>query len=444
MKSWLNVDALKVSPHQKEQIALATSGPIGILTGGPGCGKSFSTKQIFDVYKGYSIALCPTGIAASRLRQIGCSANASTIHSALEPSIGARADGRWTFNRNRSNPLDAELIVVDESSMLPNDLFSDLLQAVKRGTKILCVGDPHQLSPVGAGRPFIDMISAGLPHGHLEEIWRFAGRIAEVCKNIRLNQPWESSKKLDIREDIDFPENFLHVESPSAAIPGKIKSFVEQFVEQGFPIGDIQVVTPCNDSGELSRQILNRKMQNWFNQHGEIVIAASDAKCGFRVGDKVMNLDNAYIKLYGTSDEDDLTNSIYVANGDVGVIVGTIENKKKNKIFIVCEMASKQTIVVDSVKFRESFTLSYCVTGHKVQGNQFPIVIVIADDSSGAKMVTDRSWYYTAYSRGSRCLISLGPKAAITAACKVARIEHRTTFLSETISEFHRKLLQGA
>ena len=438
--SYLNISAMDVTPHQAEQLEIATSSPVGCFTGAAGCGKTWVVGQILNSFKGESMVVTPTGKAASRVREMFPGASARTVYSALEPGRSGKDGDGWSFNRNRSNPLTTDLIICEEWSMADAAINCSLLNAVNRGTKILFVGDPfRQLSPVGRGKPFIDMIHAGVPHGSLTELHRFAGRIARVCNDIADGKVWQGSERLDL-ESVP-KENFIHVECSPLKVMISLRSFVEQFMSKGYSLEEIQILCPCNTSGELCRERINDIMQKWFNPNGEQIFGRFDKgnehkiKCKFMVGDKIICLSNQDAKLQPVGDLD-ASLSAYVANGDTGVIVGVCDYNKKTHV--ICDMPSGRCIF-ELTEFRKDFTLAYAITGHKSQGSQWPVVIVVADESNGARMVTDRSWYYTAYSRASEICCSVGSRGAILSHCRTARITHRKTFLAQEIHRLNPK-----
>lgn len=436
MSTYIDISKLNVTPHQAEQLEIATSSPVGCFTGAAGCGKTWAVGQILKHFKGDVMVVTPTGKAASRVREVFPDARASTIHSALEPTRGGKDGEGWSFARNQTFPLEADLIICEEWSMADTSIHCDMLNAIKRGTNVLFVGDPfRQLSPVGKGKPFIDMINAGVPHGSLTELHRFAGRIARVCNEIADGKPWTGSEKLDL--DAVPKENFIHIESPNNRTIVNLKSFVEQFIARGYALEQIQILCPCNTSGDLSRERINSFMQKWFNPDGEQILAKYDKgkedqiKCKFAIDDKVICLSNQFAKLLPGSCEFPGATA-YVANGDTGVIIDSIEIN--GRTHVVCKMPSGK-MIFDLSDFRKDFALAYCITGHKSQGSQWPVVIVIADDSNGARMVTDRSWYYTAISRASEICCTVGSRGSILQACRTARISHRRTFLTSEIKK---------
>ena len=312
---WLDPDFIpEITPHQREQLAAAMTGRVGILTGGPGCGKTFAVARLVQAWKeqvgGSVLVVAPTGKAASRLNEVYPALNARTIHSALEPSRNGHDGTGWSFERNERNPLDCSLLIGDEQSMTDSALMASLLGAVEHGTKVLLVGDPFQLPPVGRGKPFLDMIRAGLPHGHLTEIHRFAGRIARVCDLIKKGERWAGSPKVDL--DSVPPENFRHFEAATAGcVISTLKELIGRMPARGWDaIDDVQILCAVNEKSPLSRKHLNTHLQDLLNPDGYRV-----DKIPFRVGDKVICGRNQM----RTNEETILP--CYVANGDSGRVI---------------------------------------------------------------------------------------------------------------------------
>lgn len=435
--SWLDLSSINGTDHQLDQLAIATRGDIGCFTGKAGTGKTTMIGQILDSFAGDAIVLCPTGKAASRVREVFPNASAMTAHSALQPQRAGRDGGGWSFARNRSFPLDTDLIILEEWSMADTSITFDVLNAVKRGTKVLVVGDPRrQLSPVGRGKPFIDMIDAGMSHGSLTELHRFAGRIAHVCNDISEGRNWSASSKIDLNS---VPkENLVHVEANAPSIPSRLKSFVEQFLSKGYSLDQIQIITPCNTSGDLCREKLNSLLQGWFNpassESPEIVGKFDEGKAikqKFRINDRVICLSNNYSQRDPADGETfEEAGNAFVANGDTGTIIGTKQHK--GKLYVQCRMPPG-IVIYELSEFRDIFTLAYAITCHKSQGSQWPVVIVVIDDSNGGRMVTGREWYYTACTRASEICCLVGPRNAMLQQCRTVRIHSRKTFLASEI-----------
>lgn len=422
------VDPSKISDitnHQREQLAKAMTGNLGILTGGPGTGKTWCITKLVEAWRTYVggtvLVVAPTGKAASRLNEAHEKANlgARTIHSALEPQRNGHDGSGWSFDRNESNPLRCSLLIGDEQSMTDAGLMASLLGAIPRGAKVLLVGDPFQLPPVGRGKPFLDMISGGLPHGHLTEIHRFAGRIARVCDMIKKGERWAASPKVDL-ETVP-PENFRHFEvATHGAVIATLKDLIGRMPSRNWnPIDDVQVLCAVNEKSPLSRKQLNTHLQELLNPDGRRV-----DKIPFRFGDKVICGRNQ-IKA-----DEETGLPTYVANGDSGRVI------EIGKASVTVRIGSrvlylKKTDLVD-------WELFYAGTVHRGQGSQWPCVITIADDYAGANFVCDRSWHYTAYSRASKLSIVLGKRSTIDRHCQKVGMVERKTFLKERIQQWHQ------
>lgn len=367
-------------------------------------------------------AVAPTGKAAVRITEVMTEkklyVDATTIHTCLKPvKMGYDGQG-WSFRHCRMCPLPFDLLVCDESSMVDTELMSDLLGAVQRGSQVLLVGDPYQLPPVGPGRPFCDFINAGLPHGHLTEIHRFAGRIAKVCQQIRDGERWEPSERVDL--SAEFPENMRHVECHSSQVVPALLSLIPKLKDYGFNSPDqIQIICPCNSAGSLSRERLNIVLQDHWNASGLRAEGNS-----FRVGDKVMIKKNSFYPEGDYSSERSGTDH-YVANGEIGRVV-------MNSSEWTEAMFGNRVIRIKS-DFEKPPVQAWAVTIHNSQGSQWPCVIAIADSSGAADRVCNRSLWYTGISRAGKLAVTIGQRAAIDRHCAVIALDQRKTFLTERI-----------
>lgn len=427
MIDWPDVDSITgISDHQREQISFAMRGNIGLFSGGPGTGKTHTIGRLLKAIQQtskhlYSVrVLAPTGKAAQRmtesLNDAELSIHATTIHVGLVPSRGGHDGKGWGFFHCESNPIEADLIIIDESSMIDISLMSSLLSAIKPGCKLLLVGDPFQLAPVGRGCPFSDMIKAGMPHGHLTETHRFAGRIATVCEQINAGERWSPSKTIDL--DSDYPENMRHVESTD--VMKSIEDLLVRLKSRGFdPMRDVQVICATNDT----RERFNERLQLLLNPTGEIVEG-----CKFRTGDKVICLRNQFATNYQDPDDDDddyTEGQSYVANGEIGTV------RKTSKSFIVVEFTS--SVVRFSKAAWNDISLAYCITGWKAQGSQWPVVITCTEDNRGSDLICDRSFWYTSISRAKTLSITVGKRCVIDRQCSRVSVQNRKTFLREKI-----------
>jgi exodeoxyribonuclease V alpha subunit len=213
--------SLAASDHQREAAARAMAGPVGLLTGTPGTGKTFVTAQVIkavrDLVPPDEVAVvAPTGKAAVRitraLHDYGVDVEATTVHRLLQIA-GKTADG-FKFAHNRDNPLPLRVVFLDEASMLDVDLAAALVAALAPGTHLLLVGDPYQLPPVGHGAPLRDLLAAGLPAGELTEIRRNSGMIVEACRDIKNGYRYKTCDKFD-----DAGNNFRSVECGRGLVP---------------------------------------------------------------------------------------------------------------------------------------------------------------------------------------------------------------------------------
>jgi exodeoxyribonuclease V alpha subunit len=461
------------SEHQRDTLAAALTGPVAILGGAPGTGKTYTAAAailtILAQHGADSIAVAaPTGKAAVRITEAlagyGVPLRARTIHSLLK--IEVQPDGSWGFHFRQGRPLPFKYIVVDESSMIDTDLMASLLAAIGKDTQLLFVSDISQLPPVGHGAPLRDMIAAGLPYGELREIRRNSGAIVRACAAIRDGGQWGGVERIDI----DAGENLRIVEAASpeqqtAAMLG----LLDWAKGKGFdPVWDCQVLAAVNAKSPLSRRELNKLLQHKLNQSPGV------EGCPFRVGDKIVNTKNSRFKsaadpaavasdssdpaaIEWTGDKGD---DIYVANGDLAEVV-EVEDKR----LIARLVIGDATIAIPRGKPRGgqgeseadgdpdpdddeakspntgcTWDLAYCLSTHKAQGSEWGMVIVMLDEYPGARMVCSREWLYTAISRGKRLTLLVGKEAVAKQMCRKVALGHRKTFLRELIERERSKV----
>lgn len=427
---WPNPDLIDgVTAHQRCELSKAMTGNIGLFSGGPGCGKTHTVarliKAVLDQNHHADIRMmAPTGKAGQRMTEmadeIGLNLRGTTIHTGLVPQRNGHDGAGWGFYHNEVNPLNAQFIVLDEAPMIDSGLMRHLLSAVKQGTKLLIVGDPGQLAPVGKGRPYADMIEAGLPHGHLTELHRFAGRIARVCKQICAGEHWTPSPKIDL-DSAEFPENMRHIECNQSKQIEQLKDLVSRVKDRGFdPWSDLQILVATNDL----REKLNSILQTMLNPNGDQI-----AGNNFRIGDKVICLRNQWVDQDWEEKRKPVDNpQHYIANGEIGVV------SKIDKLFVAIDVGGK------ILRFNKSgwsdVSLAYAITTWKAQGSQWPVVITVAEDSRGADMICDRSFWNTAISRGAKMSLTMGRRAAIDRQCARAGLVARKTLLVEKIRQW--------
>lgn len=463
---WPSVDEMNISEHQRAELAKALQGIVGVLAGSPGCGKTYVAAELIkSIQKKYPYsficAAAPTGKAAVRLTEslakCGVDLTATTIHSLL--GIEAGEFGlRFKFRAGR--PLPAKFVFIDEASMPDIPLITSLLEARGRGTHLLFLGDPHQLPPVGHGAPLRDLLECGesIPSGTLSEIHRNSGRGVLVCKAIREKKPWEVSKKLDL----DTGENTLlidkkTVESQIEALESMLHQFKTAKNQKYDPIWDVQVIVAVNSKGPLSRRALNNRLQGVLNPDGYTIEG-----CPFRVGDKVVNTKNVMVKSADPiRDNADKDGMVYCANGEQGEVIEVEAGRMivrmespRRTVIIYRKAQSKDQKAADEALGDEkegdeesegttatgcAWDLAYAISAHKSQGSEWPIIIVMLDDSGPAKWATSRQWLYTAISRFKAFCILIGMKQTAMAMCGRDSLFKRMTFLKERIRELREE-----
>lgn len=440
--SWASEASLsRLSEHQAEQVVKATSGQVGILTGGPGTGKTYCLGNVLSsTHCGDIIVACPTGKAAVRATQSLDEAmksddmklTAKTIHSLLKPH--GVTDGRWSFEHDKSNPIQASLVVIDEASMVDVVLMAQLLESLPKGCRVLIIGDPEQLMPVGAGKPFLDIIrSQSVPHGHLSKPHRFSGRIGTVCSQISQGKPKEIQPASKFELEEKYPENYVHIERASESQQrDAVCQVIKTMQDKGFKASEIQVLVALNERSQVSRKPLNLMLQSFLNMTG-----AEIKKSEFRKGDRVINLSNrTYFQDWGANSRKPVNAKlVYVANGEMGTIVDFEKPRSRTGaprwITVRLEISGKSVRVTRS-QFA-SWTLGYAVTTHKSQGSQWPVVIAVVDGSSSAERIANRSHAYTGMSRASKALITVGTMSALQKHLAIRGVTQRKTWLSEQI-----------
>lgn len=445
----------QLTPHQRGKLMEATRGTIGILSGSPGSGKTFSAGRLIRAFaQEYgldSVAGCaPTGKAAVRLTEsllkAGVRLDAKTIHRTL--GVMSAEGGGWTFEHHEGNPLPYKLIVVDEKSMDNTDITASLLRARARDTHMLMIGDPEQLPPIGHGAPLRDMIAAGIPHGQLVEIRRNSGRIVKACKQIREECRFDPSPALDLAAA--DPENLLLINKwkPELQI-ASVEDLLNRFAAKGQydPKWHVQILCAVNKKSPLARKTLNERLQGLLNPNGEQATGNP-----FRIGDKIICLKNYWA--ISEDENDELANDdgkVLVCNGEMAEVLKvepnlTIAELQMPHRVVRIPRGKQESSGNGDEKDEEAsdtgcnWDLGFAISAHKSQGSSWPIVVVMVDEYGGAQRVMSRQWIYTALSRAEKLCVAVGSKKTIDSVCQRDAISNRKTFLKEQI-EAKRELV---
>jgi len=389
----------KYSSEQINAIKTSFAEKMLIITGGPGTGKTTTLKgiiQLFQTFDKKIMLAAPTGRAAKRMAEV-IGIEAKTIHRLLEfnPQDGS-------FNYNEDNPLETDLLIIDEVSMIDTLLMYSLIIAISLNTTLIFVGDVDQLPSVGAGNVLKDLISCGkIPKIELSTIFRQAKNSDIITNAHRINKG--EMPALNFIQETDFV--FLD-ESTNGKIPEKILHLCKEELPQkyGFnPVEDIQILSPIY-KGEVGVTVLNKLFQNDLNKSAKVFAQGEKI---FKANDKVMQLRNNYEK--------------NIFNGDIGFVVGSnIEDK-------VLFVSFEGKMVEYKFEDLDELTLAYAVTVHKSQGSEFPCIILPLTTSH--YMMLQRNLLYTAITRATKLLILIGTKRALAMGVNNNKVKNRFTSL---------------
>ena len=391
--------SIQLSEEQRQAIRTAAEAKVMVITGGPGTGKTTLINSLLSIFekKGLGVLLAaPTGRAAKRMEE-ATGHEAKTIHRLLEFSPRQRA-----FVRDENNPLGADLIIIDETSMVDVYLMHSLLKAVPPHARLFLVGDVDQLPSVGPGNVLLDVIASGVvPVVWLKTVFRQAAKSGIVANAHRINQGQHPRSN---NEDFFFIER----REPAKALDTIIE-LVTTRIPRKFevdPMRDIQVLAPMH-RGDAGVTRLNEALQEALNPDGAPV-----PRKGFRVGDKVMQLRNDY--------------ELDVYNGDIGRISNLDPEAKE--LYVQFDDGRVVLYPFDEL---DSLTLAYAATVHKSQGSEYPCVVIPL--LTQHFLLLQRNVLYTAVTRGKRLVIIVGDWKAVSMATRNNKIARRNTRLAERL-----------
>ncbi|MBR2473085.1 MAG: ATP-dependent RecD-like DNA helicase [Clostridia bacterium] len=386
--------ALSLVPLQKEAILGCFESGISIITGGPGTGKTTALIAAIELLEscGFTYLLAaPTGRAADRMSKV-TERDASTLHRMLE-SVPDEWGG-MSFKRNKSNPLDADVIIVDEASMIDLNMSASLLDALRPHARLVLVGDVDQLPPVGAGRFFKDLLDSGIvPAVRLTEIFRQA-QDSDIIMNAHMINKGEMPPLQKNNKDFYFSSNRTAQGASSAVCELIANRIPERF---GIDPADVQVICPSrrNTCGtEELNMVLQARLNPPENGKGELQVG----KLTFRQGDRVMQTKNNYNRTWQDIQTRELGAGLY--NGDTGVIESV---DSRGKILTI-----RFDTKVSEYAFSELGEIehAFAITAHKSQGSEYRAVIIPIFDCP-ARLLS-RNLLYTAVTRAKELLVIVG------------------------------------
>jgi exodeoxyribonuclease V alpha subunit len=397
----------ELAPEQAEAVRLALTEKVAVLTGGPGCGKSFTVSSIVALAKakGAKVMLAaPTGRAAKRLAEL-TGFEARTLHRMLELRPGGDAA------YDRENPLDVDLLVVDESSMLDTILANKLVKAIPSGAHLLLVGDVDQLPSVGAGEVLRDLLAApAIPRVRLTRIFRQAAESGVVANAHKVNQG--QMPELD-----GYPDFFWFACDDNEQVADRVVEIVAHRIPKRFgihPVRDVQVLAPMHRGGPGAGN-LNARLQEALTPAKEGLPERRHGGRVFRLGDKVIQIRNNYTK-----------GKAGVFNGTVGLV---------QAIDAVAQTMTVRTDEDEDVEYEfaelDELVHAYAITVHRSQGSEYPAVVIPVTTSAWTML--QRNLIYTAITRAKRLVVLVGSKQALAVAVRTKGTGKRHTGLTHRL-----------
>lgn len=426
---------IELDELQRKAVIEAAKNGVFILTGGPGTGKTTTINAIIRFFEsqGLDILLAaPTGRAAKRMQET-TGQDARTIHRLLELSkVPEMGDNRFVFERNEGNPLETDVVIIDEMSMVDTALLHSLLRAIMVGTRLVLVGDINQLPSVGPGNVLKDMIaSEQFNVVKLTKIFRQATESDIIVNAHKINAG--KSIKTDNKSKDFFLLKRYDSNIISSVVVKLIHSNLPKYVNAS--IYDIQVLTPMR-KGELGVEKLNQVLQASLNPKASNKKEKEYHQTTFREGDKVMQIKNNYQLAWEIKSNHGITveSGMGVFNGDAGII-------KEINLFseqLTVEFDEGRLVQYPFTQLDE-LELAYAITIHKSQGSEYPAVIIPL--LSGPKMLLTRNLLYTAVTRAKSCVTIVGSERMLQLMIENEAEQKRYTTLSKRIQEMGEEIL---
>lgn len=388
---------------QADAIRKAAVSKVMVLTGGPGTGKTTTTQGIIAAYRSFGLKIllaAPTGRAAKRMTE-ATGLEAKTIHRLLEckPPEG--------YQKNEDNPLDGDVLIIDECSMIDMILMNALLKAIPEGMRLILVGDIDQLPSVGAGNVLRDIIDSGVfPVVRLTRIFRQAQSSRIIMNAHAINE----GKFPDISNGKNTDFFYIEKEDPEEAVQ-EIVRLVKNNLPRYYktPWNHIQVLTPMQ-KGIVGAANLNLALQEALNPQGDGLRRGGYL---FRTGDKVMQIRNNYEK--------------EIFNGDIGTVESVDLQERTLKVNF------DQHIIEYEASELDELVHAYATTIHKAQGSEYPIVVMPV--LMNHYVMLQRNLIYTGITRAKKVLVIVGTRKALSYAVRNVTVTKRNTFLKERLSQ---------
>ncbi|HEY5576513.1 MAG TPA: AAA family ATPase, partial [Clostridiaceae bacterium] len=415
------------APSQKDAIKAAFDNGVEIITGGPGTGKTTIINCIAEIFEKADMKIllgAPTGRAAKRMSE-ATGREAKTIHRLLEMGVSDGEDDMM-FSKGENAPLECDVLIVDEASMIDIMLMHNLLKAVTQGTRVIIVGDVDQLPSVGPGNVLRDFIESGwIKVIRLKEIFRQSKESMIIVNAHRIN---EGEMPVINARDNDF--YFIKEDDQSRilnTLVDLLRNRLPSFNKNWDPNKNIQILSPMR-KGILGIANLNIRLQEILNPPAPEKTEKECKEVVFRVGDKVMQTKNNYslkwTRVSGVGDEE----GVGIFNGDMGYIDEIDEDE--NTITIVFDEERK--VVYESM-YIEEIDLAYAITIHKSQGSEFPVVVIPV--FPGPPMLMNRNLLYTGITRAKQMVVLVGSQKSLSAMVNNNRSFERYSMLKWRIMD---------
>ncbi len=400
--------SFKLSSQQAEAVKQVFETRVQVITGGPGTGKTTIVQAVLQLALNENLNVmlaAPTGRAAKRMTET-TGREAKTLHRLLKYDFQ-----NGTFDHHSGNPLDCNMLIVDEASMIDTYLMYQLLCALKPGSALVLVGDMHQLPSVGPGNILADIINSGIvPVDELTEIFRQARQSRIVLNAHRINNGHNLLAAEDTGQLTDF--YFIEQDAPEAALKTIINITAERIPARFKlnPMHDVQIITPMH-KGIIGTENLNHELQQVLNP-GHIILERGN-RC-FRAGDKVMQVKNNY--------------DLDVFNGDIGIILSASAEKKTAVVMFDDRPVSYSFNELDNL------VPAYAISVHKSQGSEFPAVVMPL--LTQHYIMLQRNLLYTAITRGKSLVVIVGSRKALAMAIANDKPRLRYTGLCERLQKY--------